>query len=95
MAYVSQSILTPAYYEKTLVGSVIRDEESAEMLDIIFSTRVFDVGAYFKVGSYTTTIPSLVNNNKIGTFSSTVQQTARAAAVQLNNINKQFAKAED
>ena len=95
MAYVSQSILTPAYYEKTLVGSVIRDEESAEMLDIIFSTRVFDVGAYFKVGSYTTTIPSLVNNNKVGTFSSTVQQTARAAAVQLNNINKQFAKAED
>ena len=95
LAYTSQQILTPAYYEKTLVGSVIRDEESAEMLDIIFASRVFDVGAYFKVGSYTTSIPSLISNNQIGTFSSTVQKTSRAAAVQLNNINKQFAKTED
>jgi hypothetical protein len=95
LAYTSKQILTPAYYEKTLVGSVIRDEESAEMLDIIFASRVFDVGAYFKIGNYTSNLPSLINNNKIGTFASTVQQTSRSATVQLNNINKQFAKAED
>ena len=95
LAYTSQQILTPAYYEKTLVGSVIRDEESAEMLDIIFSTRVFDVGAYFKVGSFTTSIPALVSDNKIDTFASTVQKASRSATVQLNNINKQFSSAED
>ncbi len=95
LAYTSKEILTPAYYEKTLVGSVIRDEESAEMLDIIFASRVFDIGAYFKIGSFTNNIPNLISNNKIDTFASTVQQASRAATVQLNNINKQFAQAED
>jgi hypothetical protein len=36
--------LTEAYYEKTLVGKTTRDAESAAMLDIIFATRVYDLG---------------------------------------------------
>ena len=47
LAYQGKKLLTPAYYEKTLVGQYTRDEESADMLDIIFATRVFDVGIYY------------------------------------------------
>ena len=52
LAYYGREMLTPAYYEKTLVGKSVRDEESSEMLDIIFATHVFDVGIYYKIGTY-------------------------------------------
>lgn len=52
LAYKGKELLTPAYYDQTLVGQYTRDEESAEMLDIIFSTRVYDVGMYYKIGNY-------------------------------------------
>lgn len=52
LAYQGREVLTPAYYDQTLVGQYTRDEESAEMLDIIFSTRVYDVGMYYKIGNY-------------------------------------------
>ncbi|MBR4959655.1 MAG: hypothetical protein IKY52_02020 [Clostridia bacterium] len=53
-AYVmlSHDTVLPAYYDYTLTMRNARDTESAEMLDIIFSTRVFDVGiAYSNTSS--------------------------------------------
>lgn len=44
MAYESKATLTYAYYDKTLTLRDLRDEESGEMLDIIFSSRVYDIG---------------------------------------------------
>lgn len=44
MAYESKETLTYAYYDKTLTLRDLRDEESGEMLDIIFSSRVYDIG---------------------------------------------------
>ena len=52
LAYQGNKILTPAYYDQTLIGRSVRDMESVDMLDIIFSTRVFDVGQYYNVGTY-------------------------------------------
>jgi hypothetical protein len=49
-AYYGKQNVTPAYYDQTLKYRDFRDDESAEMLDIIFATRVFDVGIYYKVG---------------------------------------------
>ncbi|GHV14016.1 hypothetical protein FACS1894219_09580 [Clostridia bacterium] len=48
-AWAAESVttLTVAYYEKTLKGKVSRDDESAEMLDLIFSSRVIDSGMFF------------------------------------------------
>jgi len=42
--------LTPAFYDVTLTGKAVRDEESLEMLDIIFNNRVWDLGYYFNWG---------------------------------------------
>ena len=46
----SRKYVTPAYYDKQLKYRDARDEESAEMLDLIFSTRTFDLGAAYNWG---------------------------------------------
>lgn len=43
----SKQYLTPEYYNKQLQQRDFTDPDSAEMLDIIFETRSFDLGAFF------------------------------------------------
>lgn len=47
MCALSSKLIKPAYYDKALVGRNIRDDESAEMLDIIFSNIIYDFGISF------------------------------------------------
>ena len=42
--------LRPAYYDISLKNKYMRDNESGEMLDLIFSTRCYDLGAVFNWG---------------------------------------------
>ena len=44
LAHASEDTLTPEYYEKQLKYRDTRDDGAAEMLDIIFEQRVFDLG---------------------------------------------------
>jgi len=44
MSAESAKSVVPAYYDIALQGKITRDEESSEMLDIIFDNRVFDWG---------------------------------------------------
>lgn len=46
----SMYTLTPAYYDVTLKTKAARDEESSAMLDIIFASRVFDLGNFYGWG---------------------------------------------
>ena len=88
LAYQGKKLMTPAYYEKTLVGQYTRDEESAEMLDIIFATRVFDVGIYYNLGGYKDKICSML---RLGDTLTNVYETNRSAAEQkLEGINELF-----
>jgi len=59
MAEVSKYTLTPAYYEVALKGKYIRDEESAEMLDIILAQRAYDLGMIFNWGNMFSTITGM------------------------------------
>ena len=43
----SRYTVIPAYYDIQLQGKFVRDEESLEMLDIIFSSTVWDTGAIY------------------------------------------------
>ena len=42
MAYQSSFIVRPAFYDVLLEGQIVRDEESAEMLDYIFNNIKID-----------------------------------------------------
>ena len=44
---LSQKLVKPAFYEITLMTRNVQDLESAEMLDLILSSRVYDLAAYF------------------------------------------------
>lgn len=90
LAYQGKKLMTPAYYEKTLVGQYTRDEESAEMLDLIFAARVFDVGIYYNLGTYKDLIGKMPINHMSLT---TIYDTYHDAAVsKMDAINKMFSQ---
>ncbi len=91
IGYYSASTIIPAYYDKTLNGSVVRDEESSPMLDIIRQHRVFDLGYFYQPGN--------INKELIYQFRaanadwiSVYKNKERAAALYLKNINKSLAE---
>ncbi len=91
LAYESLYTLTPAYYSQTLQSKVSRDENSARMLDLIFSTRTYDFGWYFEIGSYNEAIM-----NQLRSYSSDVtsmyNKTERLAKKVLEKYNEQIAE---
>ena len=90
LAYQGKQLLTPAYYEKTLHGQYVRDEESSEMLDIIFANLVYDIGIYYNIGTYKDQLTSIVRNNQNFT---TIYETYRLVAEsKIKAINEFFAK---
>ena len=90
LAHYGKEYLTPAYYEKTLYGQYVRDEESTEMLDIIFATRVFDVGIYYDIGTYRSQLTSLfVSRNSL---SSLYESYRSSAENKIATLNQSFAK---
>ncbi|MHC1695096.1 MAG: hypothetical protein AB9835_07470 [Eubacteriales bacterium] len=52
MAAESKYTLVPAYYDQALTQKYARDEESKEMLDIIFAGTVFDIGLFYDFGTF-------------------------------------------
>ncbi|MBE6615365.1 MAG: extracellular solute-binding protein [Ruminococcaceae bacterium] len=81
MAYYSTSTLTPAYYDNALKTRYVRDEESGDMLDIIFSTRVYDLGFIFDWGGAGSLVTSIYNAKSTEYVSKwqAIQQKAQAA----------------
>ena len=47
---LSKNKVTPEYYDRTLKLQATRDDESGRMLDIIFASRVFDLGCIYNWG---------------------------------------------
>lgn len=51
LAMKSKELVTPAFYDTQLKYRDLRDDESGEMLDLIFATRSFDHGPAYNWGS--------------------------------------------
>ena len=47
MAYYGKELVTPEYYDRTLTYKRFNDDESGEMLDLIFRNRTYDMGSIF------------------------------------------------
>lgn len=87
MGYQSKEIVRDAFYNKTLVGKTIRDDESAEMLDIIFANRVYDIGWLEQVGGYNERIMDIFRYGK-DNFSSMFAQYKEKALSDIEKINE-------
>ncbi|MDD4774155.1 MAG: hypothetical protein PHZ09_11245 [Eubacteriales bacterium] len=81
MAYYSVDTLTVAYYDNALKTRYVRDEESGEMLDIIFATRVYDLGFIFDWGGAGNLIYNMYmkKNNSIASAYAAIEEKANAA----------------
>ena len=61
LAAESKYTLQPAYYDVVLQRKYVRDDESSEMLDIIFGSRVYDIGGFYSFGNITVDFNTLVS----------------------------------
>lgn len=59
----SRYTLLPAYYDISMQRKFTRDEESAAMLDIIFDSQVYDIGAIYNFGGYSWDIIYMTMSN--------------------------------
>ena len=86
MACESYYLVKPAFFEKQLVGTYIQDEESDEILEIIFASRMFDVGAFYQVGGYTTGVIRFFGARR-NDFASFYESSRAKAESDLKRIN--------
>ncbi len=60
---LSHQIVKPEYYDTVLTSRNLRDGDSAEMMDIIFANRVYDMGFYFQQLNFYSCFKECVNDN--------------------------------
>lgn len=89
MAILSGKHVIPTYYDLVLKRKTIRDEESAGMLDIIFSNRTYDLVNYYTTLTLAGTFQSAVTRGT-NSFSSSYNKAAGKAGKKLKDLIKQF-----
>lgn len=61
MAYEGYMHVRPAYYDVLLNGIIARDNESSQMLDILFANRRYDLGVILDMGDLRSFIYMVMN----------------------------------
>ncbi len=91
IGYYSNQIVVPAYYDKTLTGQYTRDEDSAEMLDIIFDTRAYDLGYCYQPANLNKHLIHMLNDGNFD-WSSRYARLEMAANIILDVISESYQK---
>ena len=92
LAYYGKKIVTPAYYDVNLIGQSTRDEESEDMLKIIFDNLVFDIGYYYQIGPYNKELIYMVREYDTN-FTSRYDSKKNIAENMLGVINEYYQRA--
>ncbi len=89
----AKNIISPAFYDQ-LIGEIsVRDDGSAEMLDIIFSSGVLDLDMIYEWGAFVTRWHTLITQN-IYELASTYEGNITPANEKLLNTLKNLGLAE-
>jgi hypothetical protein len=89
MAILSGKLVKPTYYDLVLKRKTIRDEDSAGMLDIIFSNRTYDLANYYdKIGLMHVFQDAV--NSKSASFASKYTRAAGKAEKELKKLVKKL-----
>ncbi|MGI6753243.1 MAG: hypothetical protein ACOX31_02940 [Eubacteriales bacterium] len=89
IAYYSQDTVRVAYYDINLEGKFFTDHESAEMLDIILETRIYDAGRFYQVGNYYSSLLSMFNAGNTS-LTSYFTKSRRMAEDGIKKINEAY-----
>jgi ABC-type glycerol-3-phosphate transport system substrate-binding protein len=84
LAAESMYTLIPAYYDTQLKTKLARDDDSSEMLDIIFANRRFDLGLIHGFGGVSSIFGTAMTGNNLNIASSLERSEARVR----NDIEK-------
>lgn len=79
----------PAYYDVTLKTKMARDDDSSEMLDIIFDKRVWDIGEFSNYGDFSWQLIALANNNNEN-LASTFEKSEQKIQTAINKAIEKF-----
>ncbi len=88
-AYISSQIVTPAYYQRTLEGKYVRDEDSAEMITLEIKNRMYDIGLMYDFGGLSSAITNLSTNGRTQ-FASMLRGVQSSAEKAINDTNESF-----
>ena len=91
-AILSHQYLKPAFYDTVLTSRSLRDPDSVEMMDMIFSNRVYDMAFYFRTNfTFEPIFKSCVVDN-LTTFSSQYKSASKGFDRKLDNMFKKLNK---
>ncbi|MCL1859484.1 MAG: extracellular solute-binding protein [Oscillospiraceae bacterium] len=93
LAAESLYTLTPAYYEVALQRKYMRDEESSAMLDIILSSRIFDLDMVYNWGGSYDVFNNLMSK-KSRDFASEYEKVKDKADIAINKTVDNFGTVE-
>ena len=85
MAILSGKLVEPTYYDLVLKRKTVRDEDSAGMLDIIFSNRTYDLASYYDKLGLMHVFQNAVDSKK-ASFASNYTKAASKAERELRKI---------
>jgi len=74
MGYYSQKYIMPAYYSVTVTNKLMRDEDSIEMMDIIFGNRQFDLAYLYNWGDINGMFNSMASSGRADQFVSQIER---------------------
>ncbi len=86
---ISEDKVMTEFYNRILSTRMVNDPESAEMLDIIFENRVYDMGLIFNFGNVESTV-LLSNANLIAGAAGTIGSSVASAKESTNTAIKNF-----
>ena len=89
LAYESGDTLMPAFYDLCLTSKVLRDDESEGMLDIIFNSRIYDIGRIYNIGDLGGVLTALTSSRQTD-FVSRFERIEAAAQRALENFIENY-----
>lgn len=92
LGYYSEGV-TEAYYETTLKLQAIEDNEDAEMLDLIYSNRFYDIGAIYPWGGTTQLVglySNVIKNDGANTIVSTWESMKSAVEADMEATIEEY-----
>lgn len=89
--YEASSTVKDGYYEKTLKGTHVRDDESIDSLGVILDNKFVDVGHYYRVGGLNNALYNVAKSGAAGSFAAEYEACRTVAENDIITINEQFA----
>ena len=89
LAAESRYTVRPAFYDHTLTQKMIRDEDSAEMLDIILASRAYDLGLIYNWGDIGGFFSGMLSRGAF-TFASDIEKRETMIQTQMQKTIDRF-----